>query len=291
MALRNRKLAIRANLSCFDLSTILESVRTQCPKLIYLGIWYRDGFVYVYVQGAERMSDIMLTKALEGHMVIVHISTYDAPVGELQEEWRAKPVRGNKKIEVKANTTAVFVNPLGKESLRHTTSNYVADLLRPLPGIDVFYKFGLKLYSLHQNINFRARKGDKNARVCCSRKGWITVPRDEAYDEILQILVEKTREAVSMFRQTIPAYYFDHFDMYSDSILAYKDSAVPEQRKLYERRRNKVLNNIAVSVTDNLRRMSGWSDKKRTLVYKAPPKRARRTDQSSTTELQITSKR
>ncbi|CAN0351479.1 unnamed protein product [Ectocarpus sp. 6 AP-2014] len=165
MALRNRKLVIRANLCCFDLSTILESVRTQCPKLIYLGIWYRDGFVYVYVQGAERMSDIMLTKALEGHMVIEHISTYDAPGGELQEEWRAKPVRGNKKIEVKSDTTAVFVNPLGKESLRHITGNYVADLLRPLPGIDVFYKFGLKLYSLHQNINFRARKGTRTP-VC-----------------------------------------------------------------------------------------------------------------------------
>ncbi|CAN0518227.1 unnamed protein product, partial [Ectocarpus sp. 12 AP-2014] len=281
MALRNRKLVVRANLSCFDLITILESVRTQCPKLIYLGIWYRDGFVYVYAQGAERMSDIMLTKALEGHMVITDISTYDAPTGELQEEWRAKPVRGNKKIEVKANTTAVFVHPLGKESLQHVTSDFIADLLRPLPGMDVFYKFGLKLYSFHQNINFRARKGDKNARVCCRRKGWITVPREEAYDEILQILVEKTREAVNMFRQTIPAYYSDHFDMYTDSILAYKDSALPEQRKLYERRRNKVLNNIAVSVTDNMRRMSGWSDKKRKLVYKAPPKRTRRTSQSS----------
>jgi len=291
MALRNRKLAIRANLSCFDLSTILESVRTQFPNLIYLGIWYRDGCAYVYAQGAERMSDIMLIKALEGHMVIMDISTYDAPTGELHEEWRAKPVRGNKKIKVKADTTTVFVHPLGKESLQHVTGSFVADLLRSLPGTDVFFKFGLKLYSLHQNINFRARKGDKNARVCCSRNGWITVPRDEAYDEILQILVEKTREAVSMFRQTIPAYYFDHFDMYSDSILAYKDSAVPEQRKLYERRRNKVLNNIAVSVTDNLRRMSGWSDKKRKLVYKAPPKRARRTSQPSTTELQIDSKR
>ncbi|CAB1106780.1 unnamed protein product [Ectocarpus sp. CCAP 1310/34] len=261
MALRNRKLAVRANLSCFDLITILESVRTQCPKLIYLGIWYRDGFVYVYAQGAERMSDIMLAKALEGHIVFTDISTFDAPISEPQEEWRAKPVCGNKKIEVKANTTAVFVHPLGKESLQHATSDFIADLLRPLPGIDVFNKFGLKLYSLHQNINFRVRKGDKNARVCCSRKGWITVPREEAYDEILQILVKKTREAVSI-------------------ILAYKDSAFPEQRKLYERRR--ILNNIAVSVTDNMRRMSGWSDKKRKLVYKAPPKHARRTSQSST---------
>lgn len=115
--MRNRKLAIRANLSCFDLSIILEFVRTQCPKLIYLGIWYSDAFVYVYAQGAERMSDILLTKALEGHMVITDISTYKAPIDEVEEEWRAKPVRGNKKLEVKAHTTAVFVHSLGKESL------------------------------------------------------------------------------------------------------------------------------------------------------------------------------
>lgn len=164
-------------------------------------------------------------------------------------------------------------------------------MLRPFPGIDVFLKFRLKLYSLHQNINFRVRKGDINARVCCSRNGWITVPRAEVYDEILQILVEKTQEAVIMFRQTIPAYYVDHFDMYSDSILAYRDPAFPEQRKSYEMRRNKVLNNIAVSVTDNLGKMSGWSDNKRKIVHKAPPKRVRRTSQPSTTELQITSKR
>lgn len=137
--------------------------------------------MYVYAQGAERISDIMLTKALEGHMVITDISAYDAPMGELQEEWRAKPVRGNKKFEVKADTTAVFVHPLGEESLQHVTRDYVADSRKPLPGIDVFFISGLKLYSLHQNINFRARKGDKNARVCCTRNGWITVPREEAY--------------------------------------------------------------------------------------------------------------
>ncbi|CAN0350886.1 unnamed protein product, partial [Scytosiphon promiscuus] len=147
----------------------------------------------------------------------------------------------------------------------------VADLLKPLPGLDVFYKFGLKLYSLEQNVNFRARKGCKKARLCCSRNGWTPAPKEEAYDEILQILVQKTQEAVNKFTGKIPPCYIDHFEKYAESILDYKDCPVPEQRKLYERRRNKVLNNIAVNVTDNLNRLSNWSGKKRKLVYSAPP--------------------
>ncbi|CAN0049916.1 unnamed protein product [Pylaiella littoralis] len=140
-------------------------------------------------------------------MVITNIAPYSTPRGELQEEWRSKPVRANKAIVVKADTIAVFVHPLGKESLQHITSKFIADLLKTLPGVDVFYKFGLKLYSLEQNVSFRARKGDKKVSWCCSRNGWITVRKEEAYyirvrstkyifDDILQILVDKTQEAV-----------------------------------------------------------------------------------------------
>ncbi|CAM9285381.1 unnamed protein product [Sphacelaria rigidula] len=271
MALRHRKLRVKANPSCFDLSTVLEPVCTEYPNLIYLGIWYHVGSVYVYAQSAEHMSDIMLTKELKDHMVITNIALYSTPGGELQEEWRSKPVRANKSIVVNADTTAVFVHPPGKESLQHINSEFIADLLKSLPGLDVFYKFGLKLYSLEQNMNFRACKGYNKVRLCRSRDGWTTAPKEEAYVEILQILVKKTQQAVNMFTGIIPPCYIDHFEKHAESVLGYKDSPVPEQRKLYERRRNKVLNNIAVHVTDNLNRLSNWSGKKRKLVYTAPP--------------------
>lgn len=270
MAVSSRKLRVQTDPSCFDLNTILESVRTEYPKLMYLGIWYHNGSVHVYAQSLERMSEIVLTKALEDRMVITGIVPYSTIKGELQEEWCSKPHRGNKSVVFKADTAAVFVHPLGEESLQHITSEFIVDLLETLPGPDVFYKFGLKMYSLTQNSNFRTRKGDKNVRVCCSRNGWITVPKEEAFDEILQILTEKTQEAVNGFRHKVPEYYFDHFEMHVDSILAYKDSTIPEQRRLYLRKRNSILNNIAVSVTDNLSRLSDWSGKKRKLVYRPP---------------------
>lgn len=74
-----------------------------------------------------------------------------------------------------------------------------------------------------------------------------------------------------MFSGVIPPCHIDHFEKHAESIFDNKDSPVPEQRKLYKRRRNKVLNNIAVTVTDNLGRLSNWSGKKRKLVYSAPP--------------------
>ncbi|CAB1106875.1 unnamed protein product [Ectocarpus sp. CCAP 1310/34] len=190
VAVHHRKLRVQADPSCFDLSTVLEPVRTEYPNLIYLGIWFHDGSVYVYVQSAERMSDIKLTSALKDHMVITNIAPYSIPLlGSCNRS-------GDPRLE------------------------FIADLLNTLHGVDVFYKFGIKLYVLEQNVNFRARKGDKRVSG------------------------------------VLPSCHIDHFEKPAESILDSKDSLVPEQRKLYERMRNKVLNNIAVNVTDNLSRLS-----------------------------------
>lgn len=266
MALRNRKLRVQLEPTCIDLNTVLEPLLREYPNLVYLGIWYHDGYGYVYAQHAERMSDIMLTKLLKDHMKITDISSYSTIVdGELQEEWRSKPFRAKKRLAVNANTNAIVVNPLHKESLKHITREFVVELLKTLPGLDVFYQFGLKLYSLEQNANYRTRKGYNKVKLRCD-DGWKTVSKEEAYDEILQILVERTQDAVNMFKKDIPQYFIDHFETYAESILDYKNSSIPKNKKLYEGRRNKTLNNIAVSMNDRLSRLSGWSGKKLRLV-------------------------
>lgn len=267
MAVVHRKLRVQFDPSCVDVSTVLEPVRLEYPDLIYLGIWQCDSNVYVYAQNAERMSSTTLAKALEEHMVITNISSYATTEGDLQEEWRSKPMRGKKRAAVSADTTAVFVHPLGSESLQHITAEYVTELLQEMPGMDVFYKFGLKLYSLEQNMNFRARKKYKYVRLRCD-DGWTRsdVLKEKAYEEILPILVEKTREAVDMFRDDIPPFCMMHFDIYAESILDHRDSSVPKFRKKYEVRRNKCLDNIACSVNDRVSRLSGWSGKKLKLM-------------------------
>ncbi|CAM9191293.1 unnamed protein product [Pylaiella littoralis] len=272
MALRHRKLRVKANPSCFDLSTLLEPVLSRFPNLIYVGIWYQDGKVLLYIQNDHNMSALTLGEQVEkAHVDIVDISSYSYHGRRAARGVAIQAISAKKSIAVNADTTGVFMHPLGKESLQHITSDFVADLLKPLPGLDVFYKFGLKLYSLEQNASFRARKGYKKVRLCCSRKGWITVPKEEAKDDIFQILVQKTQEAVRMFSGVISPGHIDYFEKHAESILDFKDSPVPEQRKLYERRRNKVLNNIAVSVNERLSRLRSWSGKKRKLVCTAPP--------------------
>lgn len=266
MALRNRKMRVQLKPTCVDLNTLLEPLLAAYPNIIYVGIWYHNGYGYVYVQHVERMSYITLTKLLKDYIEITDISSYSTIVdGELQGEWRLKPFRAKKRLAVNADITTVFVHPLHKESLQHITKEFVVELLKPLPGISVFYKFGLKLYSLDQNSNFKTRKGCKKVRLRCE-DGWTVVSKGMAYDEILRILVERTQQCVNMFRKDIPRYSINHFETYVESILDHKNSSVSKYRKLYEARRNKTLDNIAVSMNDRLSRLTNWGGTKVKLI-------------------------
>ncbi|CAM9666204.1 unnamed protein product [Pylaiella littoralis] len=90
MALRHRKLRVKANPSCLDLSTLLEPVLSRFPNLIYVGIWYHDGKVLLYIQNDHNMSALTLGEQVEkAHVDIVDISSYSTTEGELQEEWRS----------------------------------------------------------------------------------------------------------------------------------------------------------------------------------------------------------
>lgn len=94
----------------------------------------------------------------------------------------------------------------------------------------------------------------------------ITVSKNEAYDEILFMLVEKTREAVEMYKDSIPAFDLDHFNMFLPVVLENRDSPVPWRKKMHEKDRNKGLDAIAVSVNKRLSRLHGWGGKKIKLV-------------------------
>lgn len=187
-------------------------------------------------------------------------SSYTTVEGDLQEEWRLKRKRGSSPGAA-AHTDIIFVNPLGEESLRHITREYVVGLLKQTLNVGVFFKFGLKLYSLSQNVNFRARKYRKNVRVRVRDK-WTIVPKEKAYDEILHTLVEKTREAVEMYKDIIPEFDLNHFNMFVPVVLENRESPVPDRKKLYAKRRNNGLDAIAVSVNDRFSRLGKWGGKR-----------------------------
>lgn len=134
-------------------------------------------------------------------------------------------------------------------------------LLKQTLNIGVFFKFGLKLYSLSQNVSFRARKYHKNVRVRAKDK-WTTVPKEKADDGILYMLVMKTCEAVEMYKDSIPEFDMNHFNMFLPVVLENRDSPVPDRKKLYVKHRDNGLDAIAVSVNDRLSRLGKWGGKR-----------------------------
>lgn len=255
MAPRNRKLLVRADPSCVDLSMLLQPVLEILPGLLHFAISSHDDNACFYMQNTGLLSRKnlgKLTELFEGHMNTNVFSSYTTVEGELQEEWRLKRERGSSPGAA-AHTDIIFVNPLGKESLRHITREYVVGLLKQNLNIGVFFKFGLKLYSLSQNVNFRARKYHKNVRVWVNDK-WMTVPKEKAYDKILYMLVEKTCDAVEMYKDSIPEFDVNHFNMFVPVVLENKES--------FAKRRNSGLDAIAVSVNDRLSRLGKWGGKR-----------------------------
>lgn len=184
MASRPRKLVVLTDPSCVDLSILLQPVLAIVPDLLHFSISFNHGKVCFYLQSTDYMSRDKRTRLgefFEKHTDNVDVIPYSTVEGELQEEWRSKPKRGIS-TSASADTNVIFVNPLGEESLQHITREYVIDLLKQTLNIHVFFKFGLKLYYLEQNMNFRARTKYKYVRVRIKDK-WITVLKDEAYDE------------------------------------------------------------------------------------------------------------
>lgn len=244
MAPRYRKLVVRADPSCVDLSILLQPALAILPGLLHFAISFHDDKVCFHLQNTglwSRGNITKLTQLFEGYMDTPDISSYSTIEGELQEEWRSKRKReiGTSGTSVTADSSTVFVNPLGEESLQHIPREYVVDLLKQTLNIGVFFKFGLKLYSLSQNVNFRTRtrKYYKYVRVRIKDE-WITVSKNEAYDEILFMLVEKTREAVEMYKDSIPAFDLDHFKLFLPVVLENRDSPVPWRKKMHEKNRN-----------------------------------------------------
>lgn len=263
------KLRVTIEPSCTDSNILFEAVQEKYTHLKYLGIWCHNDQVYVYVQNADRMSSRTLRRLLEEHVRICNIAKYSGISGKLHQESGARPARGNggganegKRPTVTKDTDlVVFVHPLGQESLDHITKDFMACTLSQLLNFDFFIKFGLKLYSLEQNINFRARRKYKYVRVLSGRE-WVTVSKVEAYDRIFENLVNLAREAVSTHAKGLPENHIRHFDTYAQTLFDFKKSLSPDKRRLYERVRSRGLDRIAESVNERLNRLRRWSTKK-----------------------------
>lgn len=261
MVQRSRKLRVRTEPCCLDMCTILQQSSTAYPNLIHVAMSSDEGSICLYFQNKEYLS----VERLRHHVAetldvpVLDISPYKKVQGELHEEWRSSRFRGSSStLKTKASATTIFVRPQGKECLQHITKEFVSNILKQLLNFGVFFKFGARLYALDQNVNFRARRKYKHVRVR-TPDGWVTLPKIEAYDKILDNLIHQTKRAVALHKEGIPENYIRRFDAYVKTVQDLKQSWNPECRKLYEKTRNRGLDKIAVGVNDRLKRQCAWS--------------------------------
>lgn len=268
MYVRHRKLRVRIEPTCMDASTIFETLATHYNGLVYLGIYFQDGEAYVYMQSKDYLSPHVVSKRLStAEIEIKGISKYDKVQGELLDSAGRIPVVGGgvrlsrKKSTKYDNTQNIFVHGFGAESLQHVSKEYVVGLVGQKVGLDFFVKFGFKLYSLDENMNFRARKGYYFVMLL-SGDGWIRLKKDEAYEKILKMLIKKASIAVEEHRDIIPGSHIEHFNEQLKKIHDLEHSCWPDHRRMYKRFGRDCLDNIGMSIKESVERMRKWRGKK-----------------------------
>lgn len=75
MALSHPKLELHIEPVLVDSNTIFQLVQEWYKRLQYVGTWYHDDRVYVFVQNKERLSSLKVTELLDGclHCKNIHI--------------------------------------------------------------------------------------------------------------------------------------------------------------------------------------------------------------------------
>lgn len=260
MTVRHRKLVVRSDPSVIDLSLLLPPVRVILTDLLHFAISYisEEDKVCFYFQTTGYISENSkkrLARLFEDQVGTVTQSPYSKVEGELKEEWRLRRKRTPQYKESRSDTSTILVNPVGEESLQHITRDFVSGLLSQTLNTGVFSEFGKKLYSLEQNMNFRVYSKEVHVRT---KDKWIWVPKAKAYDNILRALVDKTQEAVELYKDSISAFDLNHFNTYVGAVLEYKDSSNPLLKKVYEDDRDGGLDSIAVVVTQRIKDLRQW---------------------------------
>ena len=129
------------------------------------------------------------------------------------------------------NEYKITLNQIGDESMEHITPEFMKKLLEEHHGFEVVFRFGSKLYSLNENMNFRA--DSKKGLVVC-REGdngsWKSYNTDDGFRRLLDILQSKNEEAVDKVRSVIPAEDLEFFDDTIETLTRGKKSQDDEIR-------------------------------------------------------------
>ena len=165
------------------------------------------------------------------------------------------------------NINLIIVNPIGNESLEHITPEFIQELLAQHHGPDVVFKFGTKMYSLQENMNFKTdlKSGYISGRI--EQDGaWETHRKSEGFSMLLDNLKDKNEQAVLNCLDEIPEEDFEKFKLDMGWIREHKWSGLQEDVPVYQKFMREGFNLLTANIADKVRRIERDTGKKLKLV-------------------------
>ncbi len=165
------------------------------------------------------------------------------------------------------NINLIIVNPIGQESLEHITPEFIQELLAEQHGPDVVFRFGTKMYSLTENMNFKTdvKSGYISGRL--EQDGsWETHRKNEGFSMLMDNLKEKNEEAVRQHVESIPEDDLGKFDLDMHWIREHKTSGLWEDEPVYNKFVREGFNLLTANIADKKKRIERDTGKKLKLV-------------------------
>ena len=165
------------------------------------------------------------------------------------------------------NINVIIVNPIGQESLDHITPEFIQELLSEHHGPDVVFRFGTKMYSLQENMNFKTdvKSGYISGRL--EEDGsWETHRKNDGFSMLMDNLKTKNEEAVLKHLEEIPEEDLEKFKQDMWWIYEHRNSGLQEDVPVYNRFVREGFNLLTANISDKIRRIERDSGKKLKLV-------------------------
>ncbi len=286
------KLRLLIQPTCVDSKIIYDIVRKKY-NIVYCGIHEVDDESYVYIHNRERMVPNVLTRLLGDTLEIRSISKFKSLdgntldfTGKILKHGGHKKSKKRKASDVSSitnnnitnndnrvdnsinnNINLIIVNPIGQESLEHITPEFIQNLLAEHHGPDVVFKFGTKMYSLQENMNFKTdlKSGYISGRL--EQDGaWETHRKNDGFGMLMDNLKDKNEQAVLKHMESLPYDDLLKFERDMGWIHEHKYSGLQEDVPVYNKFVKEGFNLLTANMADKVRRMERDGGKKVKLV-------------------------
>ncbi|CAM9214417.1 unnamed protein product [Pylaiella littoralis] len=265
------KIRMKISPTLVDCETLDHIIKSKY-NILYCGIHCVADDIYVFIHNRERMASSVLTKLLFDTLDILEFTKFSFLEGQIVDSAGTVPKHGGsrdhakrKRAEKSSTINLICVNPIGQESLDGITPGFIKDLLAGHHGPEVVFKFGTKMYSLPQNMNFKtdAKSGFVSGRVS-DDKAWVTHRKNEGFLMLLKNLKDKNEEAVQKYVDVIPAEDIDDFNR--DMSYISKIGELQENEPLCSKFIRDGFNALAANFADKAKRVERKTGTKLRLV-------------------------